>query len=435
MDTSEFTDFSTFNTAGVVVSDTFNTWRKKTNGIINAVNTNTLLPDGGITPAKLSTGKPSWDSYGNLTVTGTIGGGAITGTSLTASSGGAITGGAITGTSLNAGSGTITTTNTVYSNALAIGTGNNKFVVSSSGSLITANSITATSLNASGGQISGGQIIGTSLNVGSGTITGGTLTLSGGTGEILTNGAVKSNTLAIGTSNDKFTVSSAGVVTAAGNVTAPTFIGNLTGTASAIANSAVSPSKLSAGGPGWDANSTTFGGATPSGNYVLNIGNLARVSDGTCTILMGAMSGGGTGTTFLRESGLNSDFRLIQNGSGQISFEANGGLKIKDAPFPNPVGTAPLYGIRAYARFSATGTYETGYGLSCTKLGTGAYTVTLDDLSPGIPVVTATCHPGAGGYNWSATVQLNSNRNYTIRTGFEDIPSNGDCAFSIMVVY
>lgn len=351
MDTSEFTDFSTFTSDGVVVSDTFNAWRKKTNGIVNAVNTNTLLPNGGITPAKLSAGKPSWDASGNLTVTGTIGGTAIT------------------GTSLSAGTGTITTSNTVYANALAIGTSNDKFVVSSSGSLITANSITATSLNASGGQISGGAIIGTSLNVSSGTIAGGaftgtTLTLSGGTGDILTNGSVKSNTLGIGTSNDKFTVSNTGVVTANGNITAPTFIGNLTGTASAIADSTVSPPKLTAGGPTWTANSTTLGGTLPSGDYALNIGNLARISNGTCAIIMGSWSGGGAGTTLFREAGLNTNFKIIQNGTGQIEFSAQGGLKIKDAPIPNPDGTAPIYGARAYGYFTFGGSPVTTRTLS-----------------------------------------------------------------------
>ena len=42
--TDEFLAYSSFNdTGGVTTSDTFNTWRKKTNGIINAIDVGIVI--------------------------------------------------------------------------------------------------------------------------------------------------------------------------------------------------------------------------------------------------------------------------------------------------------------------------------------------------------------------------------------------------------
>ena len=84
MDNSEYTAFSSFRNAGVSGAETFNSWRKKTNGIIvyldelNAdfdditigINENNQLfvKDLGIAPAKLSTGAPVWNAAGNVGV-------------------------------------------------------------------------------------------------------------------------------------------------------------------------------------------------------------------------------------------------------------------------------------------------------------------------------------------------------------------------------
>ena len=170
---------------GVLVTSTFDAWRKKTNGIINAYNTGTLIPNLSILPIKLSVGAPSWTSGGNVTITGTLGATAITGTSLSVG-GGAIGGGTITGTSLVLGSGAITTTGTI------------------NGGAITGTALTASSA----GTITGGNI------------NGRTLTLSGGTGLIVSNGAINANTLAIGSTNTQFTVSAAGAVAVASTITA-----------------------------------------------------------------------------------------------------------------------------------------------------------------------------------------------------------------------
>ena len=224
-DTDEFTVYNTFNTNGVVTSDTLNSWRKKTNGIINEVDrahdliTN-ILP---IAPDELSLGSPTWTTAGDLSTyndgssyssftAGPITVGSITATTITAGSG-TISGGAFVGTSLNVGSGAITTlgtitgarlkvggtvttpsTGAVNSLSLAVGTNNTQFTVSAAGAIV------GTSLNVGSGAITGGTIVGTSLNVGSGAITGGTIvgtSLNVGSGAI-TSGAISCASLNAG---------------------------------------------------------------------------------------------------------------------------------------------------------------------------------------------------------------------------------------------
>ena len=100
MDNSEYTAFSSFKDVGVSGAETFNAWRKKTNGIIVhldelnidfddstiGLNPSNLLfvKDQGITPAKLSTGAPVWDVDGNLSASAFVGN-ATTATTLAAS--------------------------------------------------------------------------------------------------------------------------------------------------------------------------------------------------------------------------------------------------------------------------------------------------------------------------------------------------------------
>ena len=95
-----------FNTDGDLLfkEDTNTTkWSLKANGDINVsgtISTTGSIGGGAITGTSLSAGS------GTISTTGAIGGGAITGTSLSAGTG-AIGGGAITGTSLSTGSGTL----------------------------------------------------------------------------------------------------------------------------------------------------------------------------------------------------------------------------------------------------------------------------------------------------------------------------------------
>lgn len=197
--TDEFLAYSSFNdTGGVTTSDTFNTWRKKTNGIINAIDSITIE---NITPSQLSLGAPTWDTSGNLStylspggILGSFAASVITAGSInTGSSGNIITGNittntVISNTSLNSkvltlvgGTGLISTNGEIQANSLAIGTSNNKFTVSSLGAVVSASTIAGISLKV------------------------------GGSGTPVT-GGVYASSLAIGSSNSEFTVSTNGAI-------------------------------------------------------------------------------------------------------------------------------------------------------------------------------------------------------------------------------
>ena len=75
---TDYTAFATYaNTqlpaaAGVLITDTFDSWRKKTNGLIVLLDGATGT--GGLSPANLSNGRPYWDSTGAVMIAGGSGG-------------------------------------------------------------------------------------------------------------------------------------------------------------------------------------------------------------------------------------------------------------------------------------------------------------------------------------------------------------------------
>ena len=114
--TDEFTVYDTFKTSGIVTSDTFNGWRKKTNGIINELDRIGNLTTN-ITSLQLSLGAPTWTTAGALS---TYNNGA----------------GSFTASSIKVG-GTATTAATGAVNALslAVGTNNTQFTVTNAGAI------------------------------------------------------------------------------------------------------------------------------------------------------------------------------------------------------------------------------------------------------------------------------------------------------------
>ena len=197
--TDEFLAYSSFNSAGgVTTSDTFNTWRKKTNGIIYAVDglsvTIANISVTNVAPSQLSLGAPTWNTSGALSTygSGSFTAGAINGTSLNVGSGAITAGsfntvGTITYGTLNGAvvvAQTVNSTNsitaalairsngTLTGKSLAIQTGTNAVAASIGDTGI----ITGSSLTVGSGAITCGAIAGTSLNVGSGAITCGAIT-------------------------------------------------------------------------------------------------------------------------------------------------------------------------------------------------------------------------------------------------------------------
>lgn len=197
--TDEFVPYTSFNNdGGVTTADTFNTWRKKTNGIINALDNISVTNVG---PSQLSLGAPTWNTSGDLStylssggVRGSFTASVINAGSINLGSGGNIITGNVTTNTVNSnvsltskvltlvgGTGLLSTNGEVRANSLAIGTQNNRFTVSSLGAVVSASTISGTSLKVGG----------------SGTPAAG---------------AVNASSLAIGTSNSQFTVSSLGEV-------------------------------------------------------------------------------------------------------------------------------------------------------------------------------------------------------------------------------
>jgi len=298
-DTDEFLAYSSFNsTGGVTTADTFNTWRKKTNGIINAIDNITII---NVTPDKLSLGAPTWNTSGALSTYGsgpftagaingtTITGTAITGTTINGTI--ALNGGIITGTSLKVGSGGLAAdVGSIHAITLGIGLVNTQFTVSSAGVVIGASLKVGGSAAAATGGINAlslaigttntqftvsetGSIVGTSLNVGSGAITCG---------------AIAGTSLNVGS----------GAVTA-GAVTAASFTGSLNGnassattaaTATTVSNASVTAAKLDGAqsGPAPVYGVRAYAKVAASGTPLVNVGfsNITRASDGVYNLTL-----------------------------------------------------------------------------------------------------------------------------------------------------
>jgi len=218
-------------------------------------------------------------------------------------------------------------------------------------------------------------LINASGNVGIGVTPTSRLHVAGGiTGESLNvgGGAISSGAI------------TSGAITSSGAVTAPSFVGPLTGnassattastvsngaitsaklaanavTVSAIADGAVTPAKLSTGGPIWDG--LTFFLSQRG----IELGNGITSDIESYIDFHSSFPLEDFDTRIVREAGRNNEFRIEQAGTGSIKLQASAGVKFADAVMPNPAGTAPIYGVRAWVNFDGAtaanigGTYE-----------------------------------------------------------------------------
>ena len=127
-----------------------------------------------------------------------------------------------------------------------------------------------------------------------------------------------------------------------------------------IADGSVTPAKLSIGHPAWDSSTFTLyqhgfeiGIGIPSDSIsLIDFHSSFPIIDYDARII--------------REPGINNEFRIEQAGTSPIKLQASGGVKFADAVMPNPVGTAPIYGARAWVKLNPqpagvrTGAYKTG---------------------------------------------------------------------------
>jgi len=133
-------------------------------------------------------------------------------------------------------------------------------------------------------------------------------------------------------------------------------------TAGAIADATITPVKLSAGGPSWDASSSTTGSAV-TGTYTVNL-TPARTGDGDTTFNIGSQTATSTNASISRKSGANGAFDFVQTGTGEMTFtsgagamtftSATAGFKFGTAPMPTPSGVAPIFGVRAWVNFNGS---------------------------------------------------------------------------------
>lgn len=70
----------------------------------------------------------------------------------------------------------------------------------------------------------------------------------------------------------------------------------------------------------------------------------------------------------IRNSGIDGKLEIRNAGTGSINFICSGGVSFADAPMPNPSGTAPIYGTRAWVNFD--GSVAANLAFNYTRLAT-----------------------------------------------------------------
>jgi hypothetical protein len=158
-------------------------------------------------------------------------------------------------------------------------------------------------------------------------------------------------------------------------------------TTNAIADGAVTPAKLSTAGPTWD----NAGGTFTLSQRAVELGNGITSNAASYIDFHSSFPIIDNDARIIRESGANGTFTISNIGTGSINFSSAGGFQFANAPMPNPVGTAPIFGVRAWVNFDATRDSSgatnalntnrfirsSGNVTSVKKDSTGRYTVTF----------------------------------------------------------
>jgi len=157
--------------------------------------------------------------------------------------------------------------------------------------------------------------------------------------------------------------------------------------AAKIESGAVTPAKLSPFGPEWSNGLGNF-------NIQQNFLELATgiTSNSGCFVDFHSVHPlTDYETRIARDTGVDGWFQIDNKGAGRILFTSAGGFQFANAYMPNPVGTAPLFGVRAWVNFDASrdasGTTNalltnrfsrsSGNVTSVLKTATGKFTVTF----------------------------------------------------------
>ena len=115
----------------------------------------------------------------------------------------------------------------------------------------------------------------------------------------------------------------------------------------------------------------------------------------------------------IRNSGADGTLDLVNNGTGAIRFSASGGVTIGTANMPNPTGSAPIFGCRAWVNFNGQansdlgGTYNRNSSTSVTITATAHGLIAGSRVFLDFTVGTGTA-PFDGIYEVATIVDVNS---------------------------
>jgi hypothetical protein len=148
-------------------------------------------------------------------------------------------------------------------------------------------------------------------------------------------------------------------------------------TTAKIADGAVTPAKLSAAGPSWDG----AGGTFTLSQRAVELGNGITSNAASFIDFHSSFPIIDNDARIIRESGANGTLTISNIGTGSIIFSASGGVTFASAPMPNPVGTAPIFGVRAWVNFNgisgSVAIRQDGNVDSVSRTGTGLYIINL----------------------------------------------------------
>jgi len=155
-------------------------------------------------------------------------------------------------------------------------------------------------------------------------------------------------------------------------------------TSAKIVDGAVTPAKLSTAGPSWD----NAGGTFTLSQRAIELGSGITSNTASYIDFHSSFPIIDNDARIIRESGANGTLTISNIGTGSINFSSAGGFKFASAPMPNPAGSAPVYGVRAWVNFVGQGTNgnctirASGNVSSVTRTAAGKYTVTFATAMP-----------------------------------------------------
>jgi hypothetical protein len=405
MDADEYNIFSNINTNGVTVANTFNTWRKSTNGIIQKLT--------------VEAGSPTWDSSGKVSIGGIVADTAATivdiGVARTGSGDAIINLGSVAAannvviTRASGANGTFTVANT--------GTGLLSISQSGAGAITLSTNATERVRVLSGGNVG----IGTSapdslLHVNGGNfIVSGTITSAAISGTNITaSGFLNASTLGVGTSNTAFTVSSAGAIAGtslglgAGAITTSGTIGSGAITATSLnsgSGTIITSGQIKSSGIALNSNQVNAGNA--SGSLLLSFANYDGNSNTYNTVIHNGVgvaavtvtgstkavtfAGALSGITTLNASGTITAPTFVGALSGNATTASTATTVVDSAITTGKIaaaavtasklsgaqtGDAPIYGVRAWVNFNANNTNDIISGATYVRSGSTTVTVT-----------------------------------------------------------